>query len=156
MLEILTHTGTHIDCPLHFIWGGSTVTDMPLDATVGPVRVIEIEDPHMITPEELARHDIKKGERILCKTSNSPTVYESPVWIEDYVYLGEEAAKYLAEKQISLFGMDAITVGNWETTTGSLPTNRCLSKQATTSLEGALLPTCRPGSMNWSACLFVY
>jgi len=139
MLEILTHTGTHIDCPLHFIWGGSTVTDMPLDATVGPARVIEIEDPHMITPEELAKHDIKKGERILCKTSNSPTVYESPVWIEDYVYLGEEAAKYLAEKQISLFGMDAITVGNWRDNDSIMATHKSLLEAGIYILEGCAL-----------------
>ena len=40
MLEIISHTGTHIDTPRHFIPGGSTVSDMPLDATVGPARVI--------------------------------------------------------------------------------------------------------------------
>ena len=32
MLEIISHTGTHIDTPLHFIPGGSTVTDMPLSS----------------------------------------------------------------------------------------------------------------------------
>jgi kynurenine formamidase len=41
MLEI-SHAHRHaLDCPLHFIWGGSTVTDMALDATVGPARVID-------------------------------------------------------------------------------------------------------------------
>ncbi len=35
MLEILSHTGTHIDAPRHFIPGGSTVSDMALDATIG-------------------------------------------------------------------------------------------------------------------------
>ncbi|MGD9157262.1 MAG: cyclase family protein [Desulfobacteraceae bacterium] len=37
-LEIISHTGTHADTPLHFIPGGSTITDMPLDASVGPAR----------------------------------------------------------------------------------------------------------------------
>ena len=72
MLEMLSHTGTHIDCPRHFIADGSTVTDMALDATVGPARVIEIKDPETITVEELEKHSIKKGERILCKTSTRP------------------------------------------------------------------------------------
>ena len=39
MLEIISHTGTHIDTPLHFIPGGSTVTDMPLDA--GDFRLLD-------------------------------------------------------------------------------------------------------------------
>jgi arylformamidase len=139
MLEILTHTGTHIDCPLHFIQGGSTVTDMPLDATLGPARVIEIKNPAIITPEELAQHDIQKGERILCKTINSPTVYESKVWIEDYVYLGEEAARYLAEKEIRLFGMDAITVGNWRDDASIHATHRALLEAGIYIMEGCAL-----------------
>jgi arylformamidase len=139
MLEILTHTGTHIDCPLHFIPGDSTVTDMALDATLGPARVIEIEDPVIITPDELGKHDIKKGERILCKTKNSPTVYESKEWIEDYVYLGEEAARYLAEKQIRLFGMDAITVGNWRDDASIHATHRALLEAGIYILEGCAL-----------------
>ena len=49
MMEIISHTGTHIDGPLHFIPGGATISDMPLDAAIGPCRVIEIKDPEKIT-----------------------------------------------------------------------------------------------------------
>ena len=37
VLEIISHTGTHIDSPLHFVPGGSTISDMPLEATIGPL-----------------------------------------------------------------------------------------------------------------------
>ena len=112
MLEIISHTGTHIDAPLHFIPGGSTVSDMPLDATVGPARVIEIKDPVKIRVAELEKHNIKKGERVLFKTRNSPVVYESPKYTEDYVYLDGDAADYLVQKGINLFGLDNKTIGH--------------------------------------------
>ena len=112
MLEIISHTGTHIDAPLHFIADGSTISDMPLDATIGPARVIEIKDPAKIRVAELEKHNIRKGERLLFKTRNSPVVYESPKFVEDYVYLDGDAADYLAEKRIILFGLDNITVGH--------------------------------------------
>jgi arylformamidase len=112
MLEIIGHTGTHIDAPLHFIAGGSTVSDMPLNATIGPARVIEIKDPVKIRIEELEKHNIKKGERVLFKTRNSPVVYESPKFTEDYVYLDGDAADYLVKKGIILFGLDNITIGH--------------------------------------------
>ena len=111
MLEIISHTGTHVDAPLHFIRGGSTISDMPLDATVGPARVIEIKDKVKVTKEELEKHDIKKGERILCKTINSPRTYEAQSFVDDYVYLDVAAAEYLVEKEIILFGLDNITIG---------------------------------------------
>ncbi len=114
MIEITSHTGTHIDTPLHFIPGGSTVSDIPLDATVGPCRVIEIQDKVKITDAELEKHKIKKGERLLFKTRNSPVVYESDRFVEDYVYLDGDAADYLVAKGIILFGLDNITIGNFK------------------------------------------
>ena len=112
-LEIISHTGTHVDTPLHFIPGGSTITDMPLDATVGPARVIEIKDQKMVTVEELEPYNIKEGERILLKTRNSPVTYESSHFVEDYVYISSDAARYLADKKIRMVGLDNITIGDF-------------------------------------------
>lgn len=113
MLEIISHTGTHIDSPLHFIPDGSTISDMPLDATIGPCKVIEIKDQEKISAAELRQHDIKKGDRVLCKTANSPGWYQAPKFIEDYVYLDDDGADYLAAQGIILFGLDNITIGSY-------------------------------------------
>ncbi len=43
-LNIISHTGTHIDAPLHFIPNGATIDTMPIDTSIGPARIIEIED----------------------------------------------------------------------------------------------------------------
>jgi arylformamidase len=114
MLEIISHTGTHLDTPLHFIPGGSTVSDMPLDATIGPARVIEIKDPEKIKVPELKKHNIKKGERLLFKTRNSPATYESEKFVEDYVYFDVSAAEYLVEKGVILVGLDCLTIGHFK------------------------------------------
>lgn len=111
MLEIMSHTGTHLDSPLHFVPGGSTISDVPLDATIGPARVIEIKDPQMIKVSELEQYNIKKGERILFKTRNSPACYAGEKWQEDYVYFDPAASLYLAEKGIVLVGLDCLTIG---------------------------------------------
>jgi arylformamidase len=145
MLEIISHTGTHIDAPRHFIPGGSTVSDMPLDATVGPARVIEIKDPETIKVEELKKHKIKKGERILCKTRNSPVVYESSKFVEDYVYLDADAAAYLAEKKIILFGLDCITIGNIKNEESVIKTHQALLEAGIYILEDCALANVPPG-----------
>jgi arylformamidase len=145
MLEIISHTGTHIDAPRHFIPGGSTVSDMPLDATIGPARVIEIKDPETIKVEELEKHAIQKGERILCKTRNSPVVYESPKFVEDYVYLDANAAAYLAEKQIVLFGLDCITIGDIRNEESVIKPRQSLLKAGIYILEDCALANVPPG-----------
>ena len=145
MLEIISHTGTHIDAPRHFIPGGSTISDMALDATIGPARVLEIKDPQKIKVPELKKHNIKKGERILCKTRNSPTVYESPRFIEDYVYLDADAATYLAEKQIILFGLDCITIGYFKDEESIVKTHRSLLSAGIYIMEDCALGNVPPG-----------
>lgn len=145
MLEIISHTGTHIDTPRHFIPGGSTVSDMPLNATIGPARVLEIKDPETIKVQELKRHNIRKGERILCRTRNSPRVYESPKFVEDYVYLDADAAGYLAEKKITLFGLDCITIGNYRDEESVVKTHQSLLSAGIYILEGCALGHVPPG-----------
>jgi arylformamidase len=40
-LRLGTHTGTHLDAPAHFILGGATVDQAPLDLLCGPARVVD-------------------------------------------------------------------------------------------------------------------
>ena len=37
-IDLGSHTGTHVDAPLHFMDGGAGVDELPLDALTGPAR----------------------------------------------------------------------------------------------------------------------
>ncbi len=139
MLEIISHTGTHIDAPLHFIPNGSTISDMPLNITLGPCKVLEIKDQVKIKVAELEKYDIKKGDRILCKTRNSPKTYTSPRFVEDYVYLDGEAAEYLVEKGVILFGLDNITIGHFKEENNLTKTHQTLLSAGVYILEDCAL-----------------
>ncbi len=111
-IEINSHEGTHIDAPLHFFYGGKTIDQMPLDTTVGPARIIEINDKESIKPEELEHYNIQTGERLLFKTHNSPGIYSRiNNKSMDFVYISTEAAQYLAAKKVRVIGLDYLTIG---------------------------------------------
>ena len=105
------HTGTHMDAPIHFIHGGIGIDQMPLTASIGRARVIEIGDTVSIKPGELAGHDIQRGERILFKTRNSARCWQSDDFVEDFVYIAHEAAQYLAALGVQTVGVDYLSVG---------------------------------------------
>jgi arylformamidase len=111
MITLSTHAGTHMDAPLHFISGGKSIDEMPLDATVGPARVIEIADTETIKVPELERHDIQPGERILFKTANSLRPWLDMPFQEDYVYPSPEAASFLVESGVRCVAIDYMSVG---------------------------------------------
>lgn len=112
-LAMGVHTGTHMDAPVHFIHGGPGADEMPLTATMGEARVIEIEHPREITAGELARHELTEGERILFRTSNSPRLWQATSFAEDFVYISEQAAKHLAEARVRTVGVDYLSVGGY-------------------------------------------
>lgn len=113
-LTIGTHTGTHVDGINHFIKGGMGIDQMPLDATIGRARVIEIKDPKQIKVAEIEPHNIQEGERILFKTKNSTNALRSDTFVEDFVHISTDAAKYLAAKKVRTVGVDYLSVGGYE------------------------------------------
>lgn len=144
-IEINSHDGTHIDAPLHFFHGGGTIDEMPLDTTVGPARVIEINDTESIKPEELEPYNIQPGERILFKTKNSPRVYETREFHGDYVYLSTEAARLLAEKKVRVVGLDYLTIGRFKPPENVKDTHEALLGNGIYVIEGINLSGVKPG-----------
>lgn len=112
-LSMGAHTGTHMDAPLHFLRGGKSIDMMPIEATVGPARVLPISDPQAIKVDELEAYAIQPGERLLFKTSNSTRAWQSATFYEDFVYISREAAQYLAEKRVQTVGVDYLSVGGY-------------------------------------------
>ena len=105
-----SHTGTHIDAPAHAVQGALTLDQIPLEVFIGPCRVFDFsnESGGSVTKEMLEIKNIQKGERILLKTKNS--IRGLKEFYPDYVYLDGDAADYLAEKEVALVGIDALSI----------------------------------------------
>jgi arylformamidase len=111
-MALSVHTGTHMDAPRHFVRDGLTMEAMPLDAVMGPARVIGIDDPVAVTPRELPS-DLQRGERILFRTRNSSLSWSEAPFLEDYVYVSKEAAQALVDAGVQTVGVDYLSVGGY-------------------------------------------
>lgn len=138
-----SHTGTHMDAPLHFIKSGIGIDRMPLDATVGRARVIEIQDAESIKPEELLNHRIRRGERILFKTRNSSWVRRADTFVEDFVYISNEAASFLVKRGVRAIGIDYLSVGGFKH--GGSYVHKTLLQNGVWLIEGLDLSLVSPG-----------
>ncbi len=142
-LNMGSHTGTHMDAPYHFIQRGKGIDQMPLDATIGKARVIEIRDPLSIKPEELKKHRIQRGERILFKTRNSSRFWEKDSFAKDFVYISLEAAKFLTQCRIKTVGVDYLSVGGYQE--DGAATHRAFLKAGIWIIEGLNLSQAQAG-----------
>ena len=112
-LSMSAHAGTHVDAPLHYLRRGRSVDLCPLDATVGPARIIPIRNPRVIDVDELRPQRIRTGERVLFKTRNAAR-NRSGEFFKDYVAVSPEAASYLASRRLRAVGIDGPSIGPFE------------------------------------------
>jgi arylformamidase len=137
------HTGTHMDGPIHFVRGGKGLDEMPLAATIGRARVVEIRDPESIKPDELRPHGLQRGERVLFKTHNSARRWPAEDFNEDFVYVSQEAARYMADRGIQTVGVDYLSVGGFRK--DAEETHRALLEAGIWVIEGLDLSEVEPG-----------
>jgi len=143
-LSLGAHTGTHMDAPLHFLRDGASIDTMPFTATLGAARVIEINDPVSIKPDELAAHAIQAGERVLFKTSNSTRCWQTDAFVEDFVYIAAEAAVFLAERGVRTVGVDYLSVGGFRA--DGAATHQALLQAGIWIIEGLNLSPVQAGT----------
>jgi arylformamidase len=140
-LEMGAHTGTHVDAPVHFVQGAPGIDSMPLSATIGPARVLDIADPVSVKPAELERHAVQPGERILLKTLNSDRW--SNTFVEDFVYISQEGARHLVERGARTVGIDYLSVGGFHH--DAVETHVALLEAGVWIIEGLDLSRVSPG-----------
>ncbi|MCD6239305.1 MAG: cyclase family protein [Thermotogae bacterium] len=111
-LVMSSHTGTHIDAPRHFLRDGVTVDEIQPKRLMGRVRVVYIKDPE-IGLKELKDLNIRKGENILFKTTNS-SLWKDMRFHEDFTSLTIEAAQYLADIRVNIVGIDYLSIETYK------------------------------------------
>lgn len=109
--SVPTHVGTHVDAPLHFIEGGRSIDEFPLERFVGEGVVLDVSKTETaeITLDDLEAADgeVRPDDIVLLYTG----------WYEKYgsddyephPWLSEEVAEYFAEVGPKLVGVDNIT-----------------------------------------------
>lgn len=148
-MDTSVHLGTHMDAPRHFLRHGAGMEALPLDAVLGPARVVSIQDPTAITPGELPA-DLARGDRILFRTRNSDRDLLRQPFVEDFVYIARDAARALAEAGVQTVGIDYLSVGGFHT--GLAETHVILLEAGIWIIEGLDLTRIEPGRYEL-ACL---
>jgi arylformamidase len=137
-LALGTHTGTHVDAPVHFFDGAGGVEALPLEALVGPCVVVDATTAAGdLGPEALA--DLAPGtKRVLFKTPNSE-LWARDDFVEDFVALSNAGAEDVVRRGILLVGIDYLSIGGSEA-------HRTLLRAGVVPLESLDLRAVEPGA----------
>lgn len=123
LLTLASHTGSHVDAPLHKIAGGASLDDIPLESWCGPAFVADfrgIEPDGRMTAEMLrAKLPVQLGDAIvLLATGWGEKRAKTDEWLRHSPCLSEDGAAWLVERRIRGVGIDHYSIGG-----GTEPTN---------------------------------
>src|SRR5437879_7369826 len=140
-----SHTGTHVDAPVHFFDGRAGVDRLPLEPFIGPVFVADLTRVRGgIDVAALEGARIPRGAtRVLFRTRNSRLWHPARPFRTDFVYLEPEAAGWLVDRGVQLVGTDYLSIEGLGIK--GAPTHRRLLVAGVHVLEGLDLFKARAG-----------
>lgn len=108
-----THTGTHIDAPFHFFENGKTLSDVPLDRFFGQAVVLDVPKPDfgLVELKDVLDNELEilEGDMVFFNTHRGEH-WEDHDAMMRFASISEELAAWLAEKKVSMVGLDASSV----------------------------------------------
>lgn len=134
------HTGTHVDAPAHFLETGGMVESLLPDDLYGECIVIETTDP-IITRDSFSGKDVREGDIVLLKTTNSSLAPDAP-FEPEFVFLDSSGAEFLSKKKIKSVGIDYLGI---ERSQPGHETHKTLMNAGIIIIEGLRLEKVAPG-----------
>lgn len=114
-VDMLLHTGSHVDFERHTVAGGETAEDVSLDRVIGDAFVVDLSDGganYEITLEDVKREaaDVRDGDIVLIRTDWTDREWGNyPTYYEDSPYCAPEAAEWLVENGAKAIGFDCFS-----------------------------------------------
>ena len=109
-LHLSTHTGTHIDAPVHYLKTGDTIDTIPLAHIMGPCRVLDVTCAGSRITADHLKGRLDGISRLLLKTSFSGT----DRFIENYPSLTADAARLITGYDMKCAGIDTPSIESYE------------------------------------------
>lgn len=133
-IQTSNHMGTHLDAPRHFVTGGMTIDEIPMDWLYGPGVIVdltdEMDDLAIYSPEMIEKRvEVREGDLLILNTGwHKHAQFGSEPDEERYVHLHPgphpDMVQWLLDKKIRIWGVDAISTDH----PMNLPIGRFLGK----------------------------
>jgi arylformamidase len=114
-LHLSAHTSTHADAYYHYEPEGDHPATMPLEAYIGPARVVTVtKRDGPLLPEDFAHVNLVGAQRLLIHSWVSDL--QDDQWPPEFPYLSLLLIEWLGTLNIRLIGLDSPSVDAFDST----------------------------------------
>ena len=115
-IAMATHTGSHLDAPLHKIAGGKSISDLPLETFTGPARIADLRGlgpdasikPALLVPK---LKGVTTRDIVLLATGWGDKRAKTDEWLRHSPFLHPDGARWLIEHGVRGVGIDHYSIG---------------------------------------------
>ncbi len=109
-IELLSHTGTHVDAPIHLFPNGIGIDQLQLNCLIGDAIVVDVTNKEKMSVNYFKTHkDTLKDKIVLLKTGEG-NYLEKGVFRKNYLAPDRTLANFLVDQGIKAIGIDALSI----------------------------------------------
>ncbi len=122
-LDIMSHTGTHLDVPYHFVADGRKIDDVPAEEFQGEAVILDLgvlEPGQGIGLTELQPHAdrVRAGDIVVLRTGWGEKRGVDPLFVQNWPYISAEGARWLVNRKARAVAIDTLSIGGATPETG--------------------------------------
>ena len=121
-LSFASHTGSHVDAPLHKLQGGRAIDAFPLEIWSGPALIVDLRGiaangqiTATLLAEKLHPPTAIDGRWVLLATGFGDKRAKTKEWLHEPPVLAADGARWLIEKNVRGVGIDHFSIGDAQT-----------------------------------------
>ena len=116
--EFMSHSGSHVDAPFHYLPRLRCIHELPLGYFYGPCVALDLrplEPSHPIVPNDLRKHErlITPGVFVLLKTGWGDKRANTKEFLTAWPYMSGDGAQYLLNRGVKGMGIDVLSTGGY-------------------------------------------
>lgn len=139
-LHLYSHSGTHMDAPIHFDVSNSGIDELPLEKCMVDAWLVDLtpcSDAELITVASLGdiTQRIKPGQGLLIRTDWSHKV-DTPAYRDALPRVSEELAQWCADHQLIFIGVEPPSVADVNNLEELTAVHQILLRNGITIVEG--------------------
>ena len=140
-LCIYSHTGTHMDAPLHFNAGTEGIGEIAIENFVADCWIVNLPDikpKSLIKPDDLGiiKTRVRPGEGVLFRTGWSGYYGNTEIFRNGLPRISEELALWCVEKKIRIIGVEPPSIADVNNIPEATRIHTLLLKAGITIVEG--------------------
>lgn len=117
-VQFMTHSGSHVDAPFHYLPELPTISELPMSHFYGRCVALDLqglEPGHGINADDLKKHEALITEEVfvLLKTGWGDKRANTKEFLTSWPYMSGEGAQYLLDRKVKGMGIDGLSTGGY-------------------------------------------